>query len=234
MTHEQVSEFLAAFALHALDKEEMQAVSAHVLSCAQCQSELASLQGVAGHLGAAVGQVSPPPELRQAVLRDLPRRGDVITLARGWAVGLATAAALLLVALTGLSVEANRQLAALAARLQAQEQILVLLAAPSSRSVSLTGSVAAAVRLVYDPDRGQGALVVSDLRDPGREFVYQLWLIAGTQPDSAGIFRPVPGQPVVLPVVADFARYQAVAISIERGPSGAPQPTSTPILVGKI
>ncbi len=234
MTHEQVSEFLAAFALHALDEEETRAVSAHVQSCAQCQRELVSLQEVAGHLGAAVRQVSPPPGLREAVLDGIPGRGGVITLARGWAVGLATAAALLLVALTGLSVEANRQLAALAARLQAQEQILVLLAAPSSRSVSLTGSVAAAVRLVYDPDRGQGALVVSDLRDPGREFVYQLWLIAGTQPDSAGIFRPVPGQPVVLPVVADFARYQAVAISIERGPSGAPQPTSTPILVGKI
>ena len=234
MTHEQASELLAAFALHALDPDEARAVSAHVQSCAQCQDELASLREVTQQLGSAVGQVSPPPGLRKAVLAGVRSRPDVIALTRGWAVGLAAAAAVLLVVLAGLGVSLSRQLTALAARLATQEQVLALLAAPSSRSVALTGEVTAAVRFVYDPDRGRGALVVSDLRDPGREFVYQLWLIAGTQPESAGVFRPVPGQPVVLPVTADFTRYKAVAISVERAPAGAPQPTTTPILIGKI
>ena len=234
MTHEQASELLAAFALHALDRDEEQAVAAHVQSCAQCQRELASLQGVMGHLGSAVKQVSPPPGLREAVLAGIQMRQDVIQLRRGWAVGLAAAAGLLLLILAGLGVSLGRQLAAISTRLAAQEQVLALLAAPSARSVSLTGSVTAAVRFVYDPDRGRGALVVSDLQDPGREFVYQLWLIAGTQPESAGTFRPAPGQPVVLPLVADFSRYQAVAISVERGPTGALQPTTTPVLLGKL
>ena len=234
MTHEQASELLAAFALHALDRDEEQAVSAHMQSCAQCQDELASLREVTEQLGSAVGQVSPPPRLREAVLAGIRSRPDVITLRRGWVVGVAAAAAVLLLVLAGLGVSLSRQLMALSARLAAQERVLALLAAPSARSVPLTGTVAAAVRFVYDPDRGLGALVVSDLRDPGRESVYQLWLIAGAQPESAGVFRPLPGQPIVLPVTADFSRYQAVAISIERAPSGALQPTTTPVLLGKL
>ncbi len=234
MTHEQASELLAAFALYALDRDEARAVSAHMRSCAECQRELAPLQEVAGQLGSAVRQVSPPPGLREAVLAGIQVRQDVIQVRRGWVVGLAAAAAILIVVLTGLGVSLSRQLAGLSTRLAAQEQVLALLAAPSARSVSLTGSVTAAVRFVYDPDRGRGALVVSDLRDPGREFVYQLWLIAGTQPESAGVFRPAPGQPVVLPLAVDFSRYQAVAISVERAPSGALQPTTTPILIGKL
>jgi len=234
VTHEQATELLAAFALHALDRDEARSVSAHVQSCAECQRELASLQGVTGELGSALRQISPPPGLRDAVLAGIRVHPDVLQLRRGWAVGLAAAAALLLVILAGLGVSLSRQLTALSTRLAAQEQVLALLSAPSARSVSLSGSVTAAVRLVYDPDRGRGALVVSDLRDPGREFVYQLWLIAGTQPESAGVFRPAPGQPVVLPIAADFSRYQAVAISVERAPGGAPQPTTTPMLIGKL
>ena len=234
MTHEQASERLAAFALHALDRDEARAVSAHVRSCVECQRELAELQGVAEQLGSAVRQISPPPGLREAVLARTQVRQDLVQLRRRWAVDLAAAAALLLVVLAGLGVSLSRQLTALSTRLAAQEQVLALLSAQSARSVSMSGSVTAAARFVYDPNRGRGALVVSDLRDPGREFVYQVWLIAGTQPESAGVFRPAPGQSVVFPLAADFSRYQAVAISVERAPSGAPQPTTTPILIGKL
>jgi Anti-sigma-K factor rskA/Putative zinc-finger len=234
MTHEQASELLAAFALHALDRDESRAVAAHVRSCAECQRELASLQEVTERLGSAVRQTSPPAGLREAVLAGIHVRQDVIQFRRGGAVGLAAAAALLLVVLAGLGVSLSRQLTALSTRLAVQEQVLALLSSPSARSVSLSGSVTGAARFVYDPNQGRGALVVSDLRDLGREFVYQLWLIAGTQPESAGVFRPTLGQPVVLPLAADFSRYQAVAISVERAPSGAPQPTTTPILIGKL
>jgi hypothetical protein len=37
-----------------------------------------------------------------------------------------------------------------------------------------------------------------------------------------------------VPVALEFERYRAVAISVERAPRGAPQPTTTPILSGAI
>jgi len=232
VTHEQVWELLPAFALHALDHDQAQDVAAHLASCDRCRHELAALLQITDELGTAVAQVAPPPGLRDAVLARIRPRRDVITLTRGWPVGLA-AAAVVIVVLAALGTSLYRQLAVLSARLAAQEQVLSLLAAPSARSVALTGEVPATVRFVFDPERRQGALVVAELRDPGRESVYQLWLIAGTRPESAGVFRPTPGQPVVLPVAADFTRYQAVAVSVERAPAGASQPTATPILVGK-
>lgn len=234
MTHEQVRELLPAFALDALADDEMREVLTHLTSCDECRRELASLREVTDQLAAAVTQVSTPNTLRDAVFGTVRSTAKIITLTRGWAVSLGAAAAILIIALAAVNVSLNQQLSALSSRLTAQEQVLVLLASPSTSSVVLAGEVRAAVRLVYDPSRGRGALVVSDLGDPGRGFVYQLWLVTGTQPESAGVFLPVPGRPLVLPVAADFARYQAVAISIERAPSGAPQPTSTPILVGKI
>lgn len=234
MTHEQLRELLPAFALDALDTDDALEVLAHLPGCAECRRELASLRGVTDHLAAAVVQISPPLALRDAVFTAMQPVARVITWTRSWAVGLGAAAVVLVVALAAVGVSLDRRLAVLSDRLAAQEQVLDLLASPSARSVIMTGGVQAAVRLIYDPSRGQGALVVTALQDPGREFVYQLWLIAGTQPESAGVFRPAPGRPVVLQVAADFTRYQAVAISIERAPSGAPQPTSTPILAGKI
>ncbi len=234
MTHEQMRELLPAFALDALADDEMREVLAHLTSCDECRRELASLREVTDQLAAGVTQVSSPSTLRAAVFGTVRPTAKIITLTRGWAVGLGAVAAVLIVVLATVNVSLTHQVSALSSRLAAQEQVLALLASPSARSATLAGEVRAAVRFVYDPSRGRGALVVSDLGDPGRGFVYQVWLVTGTQPESVGVFLPVPGRPLVLPVAADFARYQAVAISIERAPSGAPQPTSTPILVGRI
>lgn len=234
MTHEQVRELLPAFALDVLDPDEAHEVLAHLPTCEECRGELASLRQVTDALGTSVVQVSAPAALWASVLAAVRPSPDAVTLKRGWALGLAVGATGLIVLLAAATVSFDRRLAALSQRLTVQERVLLLLTAPSAKSVSLAGEVQAAVRFIYDPAHGQGALVVSDLRDPGREFVYQVWLVSGTRPESAGVFRPVPGQVLVLPVAVDFTRYQAVAISVERAPFGASQPTTTPILLGKI
>jgi hypothetical protein len=143
--------------------------------------------------------------------------------------------------MAGLNLSLNRRVAtlgeqvtSLSERLTTQEQVLALLASPSAKTASLAGSVQASVRFVYDPVRKQGALVVSDLPDPGAEFVYQLWLVAGQTPESAGVFKPVAGRSIIVPVQADFSRYQAVAISVEKAPTGAPKPSAAPILLATL
>lgn len=164
---------------------------------------------------------------------------------RGWTFRLAFAAAVLAVAIGVVSVlvgqrlaalntqlaRADQQLAALTTRLAQQEQLLAIVVNPGAKRATLAGAVVGDVQLIYDPAARQGALIVRNLADPGQDLVYQLWLVAGsTPPQSAGVFRPVTGRSLVLPVTADFSRYKAVAISVEHGPSGAPQPTAAPIL----
>lgn len=181
---------------------------------------------------------------RTHLLRLSARRGDgkigpAVMPSPLWTVGLAAALVLVLGGITLLQLQRLRALAAhvgaLSARVAAQERLIGVVARPTFRTTMLQGSVQANVRLVYDPAAGQGALVVTDLRDPGARFVYQVWLFAGQEPKSAGVFRPIAGQPLVVPVNADFRRYQAVAISVEQGPTGSPAgPTSVPVLAGTI
>jgi len=232
MTHEQLREALPMFALNALDAADAHEVSRHVGTCPECQRELTLLQVATTRLATSVAQVSPPPRLRVEILDAV--RPPRMRLKRGRiAIALGAAAVAMLVFVT-LLASITQRLAMLQSRLAVQADVLSTLASPSTKTAALTGSVGARVRLIYDPASQRGALLVSALGDPGAGRVYQLWLIAGTQPRSAGVFRPAVGETAIVPVNADFMQYQAVAISIEPAPNGAPQPTAAPILIGRL
>lgn len=232
--HEEVRALLPAYALDALSPEEMRDVEAHLLTCEECQRELALLWETAGFLAEGVTRASPPTALREKILEAIHPRPQVIMPPRPWALGVAALSAALVVVFAWISLSLDHRLAELSARLASQQRLLALVTDPSAKTATLTGSVQANVRFVYDPRRQQGVLIAIDLHDPGTGLVYQLWLVAGTEPQSAGVFRPIPDRPIFVPVATDFSRYQAVAISVERGPTGARRPTTHPILVGKL
>ncbi|HET8679274.1 MAG TPA: anti-sigma factor [bacterium] len=256
MTHIELRALIPAYALDALSSEEAREVEAHLATCDECRRELILMREVASELATAVPRTSPPATLRTKILeavrtdesvqsvpsvpplripaRDAARFPAIPRLPHTWIVGVAALAAALAVVFAGLTLSLNQRLSALNDRLAAQERVLALLANPESKTAALAGTVSANVRFVYNPGTRQGALVVTELGDPGAEQVYQLWLIAGQEPESAGVFRPVAGRPIIVPVRADFSRYQAVAISIERGPLGAARPSSAPILLGSL
>ncbi|MGH2373747.1 MAG: anti-sigma factor [bacterium] len=254
MTHIELRALIPAYALDALSPEEAREVEAHLPTCEECRRELILMREVASELATAVPRTSPPATLRTTILEAVrpdesvqstssvpplhipaPARFPAIPrVPRTWIMGVAALAAALAVVFAGLTLSLNQRLAALNDRLAAQERVLALLANTESKTAALSGTVSANVRFVYHPGTRQGALVVTDLGDPGAEQVYQLWLIAGQEPESAGVFRPVAGRPIIVPVRADFSRYQAVAISVERGPLGAARPSSAPILVGSL
>jgi anti-sigma-K factor RskA len=66
---------LVAFALGALEPGEEREIEAHAPSCARCTRELEALVPAVGVLGESVGQLEPPPELRERVLAEV--RADV-------------------------------------------------------------------------------------------------------------------------------------------------------------
>lgn len=233
MTHEELRDLIPVYALDALAPNEAGDVEAHLQTCRECQRELSLLQGTAASLAAGVVQVAPPPELRGRIIGAVRVPRPRAAGQPAWTIALA-AAAVLILGLGVLDVSLQQRLIALDRRVAEQTQMLTLLASPSARMVTLTGSVPGTVRLVYDPTTKRGSMVVVGLRDPGRERVYQLWLVAGQKPENAGVLHPEPGRPVIVTVDADFSRYQAIAISVERAPAGAPSPTTAPVLVGAL
>ncbi|MGZ4600129.1 MAG: anti-sigma factor [Oryzihumus sp.] len=59
-----------AYAVDAVEGEERVAFEKHLAVCSQCRDEVATLRAAAGEL-AGLTEVTPPPSLRAAVLRDI-------------------------------------------------------------------------------------------------------------------------------------------------------------------
>ena len=66
------------------------------------------------------------------------------------------------------------------------------------------------------------------LPDPGEGSVYQLWVVDGTQVDSAGVLSADGGS--VQELTESFAPGAALAITVEPA-GGSPQPTTDPLVV---
>jgi len=66
---EKMCELCALYLLGGLDEEERQAFEEHLLTCPDCQAELAAMKPVADALLYDFDEVSPPPELRDRVMR---------------------------------------------------------------------------------------------------------------------------------------------------------------------
>jgi anti-sigma-K factor RskA len=233
VTHDEARTLLAGYALDALEPDEARAAEAHLATCAECRLELATLREATALLASGPAAVSPPPAVRDRVLAAVhpPRHHGFGRRLQG--LGLA-AAALLVLVLGGLTLSLEQRLARVTQQMATQEQALALLADPAAREIVFAGTAPGSVRLVFDPGRRQGVLIAAGLRTPGPRSVYQVWLIAGRTPESAGVFRPSAGPTTTVVLDADFDRYHAVAISVEPGPVGSPQPTTRPILTAPI
>jgi anti-sigma-K factor RskA len=257
----RLEELLPAYALGALDGEELREMEEHLAGgCEECRRLLALWQGDLEELAATVAPVEPSEITRARILR---LTGGAAAPVRGagrpswW---LAAAALVLLgLAVWGLAGQARlrdevQRLAAArdsqareverlsrevsAARTQAvrAEQALQVLAAPGVRSVVLAGlgpSPGAKGRAYVNPSTRDALFYAFDLPALPADKTYQLWFIAGGKPFSAGTFAVDPRGAASLRVdrVADVRQIQAWAVTVEPR-GGVPQPTGAFVLKG--
>lgn len=253
----------AAYALDALDGAERRAFEAHLASCARCRAEVAELRDVTASLAHAAPAASPPPMLRDRVLREA-REGRASTVAQTPVVPLAprrartsalpwlaAAAGLVLAAGLGWSLAQERaerralqgELARAesraddALRLAAQRDSLlnvVLSPAASSAKLAATGQPPS-MQLVWH--RGAGIIVISASNlapaRPGR--TYQLWgLDAAGRPLSLGTFDTRgDGRGYVILRAPGDMGAVRVSAVTEEPAGGSPGPTTQPFLVGR-
>jgi anti-sigma-K factor RskA len=214
----RVEELLPAYALGALDGEDLRELEAHLSGgCEECRRQLALWQGDLEALAAEMEPVEPSDVTRARVLRLAapvlePSRMSVHV--RPTWLGIAAAAVLLALALWGLlgqarmerqvqSLEAerdrlSRQVNGLArqvglARDEARraQQALQVLAAPGVQSVVLAGlgpSPGAKGRTYVNPSTRDALFYAFDLPSLPADKTYELWFIAAGKPVAAGTF----------------------------------------------
>ena len=258
--HQRLQDLLPAYALGALEGEELAQVSAHLAAgCVPCQRELALLARDLELLAAESPPIEPSPEVRSAVLGAIspapatrPRAGGrlLATLAAAAALVLAAGG---LASWQGLQREIER-LTAERVRLEAQAGLLAtelervrreaayataaveIVSAPEARTVALAGlaeGAGAHGRTFVDPQRRRALFLAYDLPSLPADRTYQLWFIADGKPVSAGTFAVDPEGFGKLDVagVAPIESIQAWAVTIEPA-GGVPQPTGSMVLKG--
>ncbi len=257
MTHEELNELAAGYALEGLEGEDRARFEA--LLDAGDRDAHAALRDFAATL-AAVGASSaeaPPPEVKAKLLARIEREWTTAAVARAptvsprrstfWPGVVSGAVAAGLVALVvGWLIASEyaqrldtleRGAAELRVELESQKALLELLRDPATQVVALSGvgpASAARGRMMWHARAG-GYLVAADLPAPPAGKTYQLWAIAGTNaPVSGGVFTVAAGGAarLIVPQLPGVTRVDAFAVTLEPA-GGLPAPSGEMYLLGK-
>jgi hypothetical protein len=223
LPHDELEELIAIDALDGLDQadhDRMVALMAeHGPDCPDCRRLTLEFGEVAEAVAAMVDPVPMSEGAEEALIRAARavriRPVRRIPPARRWIAAAAVAAVLaVLGGVIGYVLAPN---------------------APAGlRTLALTGNVPGQLSLVYQPGRQDARLFGAGLADPGTGKVYELWYqpSPGAKMVPAGVFRPSDGS-VAGAAVTVGKSFVLVAVTVEPGPKGSPQPTSQPILAGQ-
>jgi hypothetical protein len=253
-------EDLALYAMHALALAEEAALQVHLRSCADCQRELAELNGDLAAIALSLDQqplpvgardrfvarieseIRPNPVASGPTLLPAPRRRSLFPILLPWA-----AAAAMFVFAAHLHVEHRRlqqllnndrgQIATLSAQASRAQQVMETLTSPTAQQATLTANPTTLPtgHTSYVPERGALIFVANHLKPVPANKTYELWVIPanGGPPIPAGTFRPDANgtASVVLPPLPEGVPAKAFGVTIEND-GGAQVPTLPIILSG--
>ena len=231
--HSPLRENIPAYALGALDAEDMVALEAHLQTCESCRTELAEYRTISDSLLLAIPSRQPSPTLRKRLQSQLPSAQKKSQQRCAWSLGQwAMGAALVLLVVSNLFSflqvrEIQRQQANMLQQLKTNQFALSMLAYPDTQAFPIAGENLSG-SVLLDRERNTVALVMWHLPELSNEQTYQAWLI---EPDgdrvSAGIFRPqVDAAYTTQPIYAkqDVSNFIGVGVTIEPA-GGSDQPT---------
>jgi len=232
MNCETASELAAAYALGALEPAEARAFEEHVTGCPRHDEELAAHRRVTGGLARAADPIAPPAGLRGRILaaaeaeRPAPTRTRApiefpVERARergprfsiSWAVAAAFGVIALGLAVWNVSLRSDDD--------GGPE-------GPTEYAFAGTGGAGEVIRV---PGSNLVVVELRDLQNLAADQDYQVWAIAGGEPQSLGVLRVQDGTAILAGEAT--GSIEAVAVTIEPA-GGSPLPTSDPILTAPL
>lgn len=236
--HTPFFENIPAYAVGALDADEVAALEAHLEQCASCRTELAEYRAMSESLLTAVPPKQPPTLLRKRLQNQLPSARKRSSPQLTWnfyrlAAGVAVIA---LLAFNLVSLRQTRQIQMQQTELENQmndaQVALAMLSYPGIERLSVDGGNLTGSFLL-DKDQNIAALIVWNLPQLSKNQTYQAWLI---DPQggrvSAGVFRPQTDQAYTTQIITTnkgFSNYVGVGVTVEPA-GGSDQPTGKRVL----
>ncbi len=252
-TEEHVVDLLPAYALGALDDEELLQVARHLPHCPACRGELASFWPAVDHLALSLPVQTPRVGLRAEILQRASatthQPGSVTAPASqpapeirretftGWLRSLAgrrlaltagALAVLLVILLAASNLSLWQQVRDLQAKVPGDTMRIVEMAGTAN-------APGAQGYLMVFHGENYGTLVVEDAPVLPEGMQYQLWLIKDGERASGGVFSVNELGYGTLQIMAGYAldTYPAFGVTIEPA-GGSPGPTGEKVLGGDL
>ena len=213
----EAQDLIAAYALGALSRREMERVEGHAGRCHQCESELREATEATRALALVVPQQDPPPYLRARILHQVrsekkPEERPFWRLPQGWRLAAAGAMGVAMVALLGTTLFLSFRVSDLQDQSQELEQMALAqeeesdqLAVALDEQRALGYLMTIPNKIVYTskdspmiptargmvmatPDKSWGFLVSEGLEALPEGQGYQAWWITNDRRISAGLF----------------------------------------------
>lgn len=229
---------IPAYALGALDGEEIPGLQAHLQTCQTCQAELEAYQHVSQGLIAALPPRAAPTAARrklQARLHDARKpirsRPEWLSLFGRFAI----AGAILLLLGTNLLAfmqirDLRQEQTQLAGQLEKNQTILGMLTADTE--IHPVANDAFSANLLLDREKNLAYLLTWNLPPLPDQQVYQIWLVDPQGAEtSAGVFRPEADRPftsAALTTSRMFVEFIGIEVTVEP-PGGSETPTGTQV-----
>jgi len=257
----QIEELLPFYALDALNDEEKELVEAYLKEHPEARQQIEEMGSAVSALPYTVPPVDPSPHSREALMKRVAADQRAASTTRNqpsrlrglrfenffsaFSLGAAVIAILWVIVLNGQVTRLRNEISALNNALVAQsnelEQINTKLsqATPSAViTVSLKGTDVqpqAQGQLIADPSSQSAVLVIVGLTPLEAGKTYQVWLIQGETPVSAGLLKVDANGQGVLVVSSEtpIGSFDALGISVEPE-QGSPQPTGDIVVLSAL
>ncbi|HEX5569805.1 MAG TPA: anti-sigma factor [Ktedonobacterales bacterium] len=244
MQDPHVTDLIPAYALGALEPDEVDAVERHLATCAACRAELRLQRRVAEELLVAAPQRSAPPRVRQRLLEQIQAlKAEQTTQAEQASDAMQASAP---------PVPAPRPSSRIARAWQAafgraeqptgdvetDRALRELLLDPESIVIAVGGTpeaTGASARLIASPRHDAAVLLANGLKAPGAGRAYQVWFLRDGQPVPNALFqtdRRGRGASLVR-IGGPLRTFDTVAVTPEPA-SGSPSPTGPIVLAGAL
>ena len=231
--HTPFIENIPAYAIGALDADDIAALEAHLRTCASCRTELAEYRALSASLLTATPPKQPSATLRKRLQSRLPGAQKVSRPRFAWsfnylAVGLVVVA---LLALNLLSLMQLRQIqnqqAVLLHQVEDAQAALEILSSPKVQMLAISGENASGT-ILLDWKTNTAVLIAQHVPQLKENQIYQIWLV-GSNGDrtSAGLFRPESGQLYTTKAIAPaqmFSNFVGIGVTVEPA-GGSARPT---------
>jgi anti-sigma-K factor RskA len=240
MTHYEHIPFrenIPAYALGALDAEDVAALEIHLQTCASCRDELAAYRATSDNLLMSFPPQQPPAALRRRLQGQLPSAQKAVRPRLNWSFGrvaMGTAIVLLLV-LNVFSISQvqalQRQQTQLMAQMQTGQAALAMLSYAKTQTYAInTENVSGS--LLLDEEYNSAVLILRGLPPVADNQTYQVWLISSNgDRTSAGLLQPQVGQPFITEAIhptQEFSSFIGMGMTVEPA-GGSDHPTGKQI-----